>query len=90
VASRDRIAVPDGERLVIVEWTDSASSATWSDKRELEPSVCVSVGWLLADGDDAITVAASYTNTGAWGDHTAIPRSVVRRIVDLRQDRRTG
>lgn len=78
-------------RLIAVEWEDSQrplSAWQWLDEYELPEVVrCVSVGFLIAETDGALALAA---NLGDIGQSRAqgcgiirIPRSAVRRMADL-------
>jgi hypothetical protein len=78
-------------RLVIVEWEDSQrplEAWQWLDEYTLPDAViCVSVGYLIAQTETALALAA---NLGDLGQKRAqgcgiirIPTSAVRRIADL-------
>ena len=78
-------------RLVAVEWEDSQRPLPawqWLDEFTLPDSVrCVSVGFLVAESESAVALAA---NLGDVGQERAqgcgiirIPRSAVIRIADL-------
>lgn len=48
--------------LVLVEWRDSNIMPTWTrDTPETTATKCRTVGWLVHDGADAKTIAASMT-----------------------------
>lgn len=80
--------------LVFVEWTDAASSTDmrWRalpDLEETKPFLSYSVGWLMVEHPDHITVAPHFGNVGennldeqAMGE-VNIPRAMIRRIVRL-------
>lgn len=78
-------------RLVLVEWEDSArpiSSWEWIDSYELPETVpCVSVGYLIADTDNAIALAPNIGDIGREQLQASgilrVPRSAVRRMVNL-------
>ena len=78
-------------RLVAVEWEDSQSPLAawqWLDELTLPDAVrCVSVGFLVAESEAAVAIAA---NLGDMGQERAqgcgiirIPRSAVLRMTDL-------
>lgn len=49
-------------KLVLVEWLDSHISPTWTrDSPQSAALKCQTVGWLVHDGKDAKTLAASVT-----------------------------
>jgi hypothetical protein len=78
-------------RLVLVEWEDSArpiSSWEWVDNYEVPETVpCVSVGYLIADTDNAIALAPNLGDIGREHLQASgilrVPRSAVRRLIDV-------
>ena len=74
-----------------VEWEDSQRplpSWQWLDEYQLPDAVrCVSVGFLVADGDGALALAAHLGDVGQQRTQGCgiirIPRSAVLRIADL-------
>ena len=49
-------------KLVLVEWLDSHITPTWTrDAPQTTAQKCRTVGWLVHDGKDAKTLAASVT-----------------------------
>ena len=79
-------------RLVLVEWEDSAQPVPgwqWiADYAVPEIIKCVSVGYLIAETDQAIAVAPNIGDVGCERIQASgiirIPRSAVSRIADLR------
>ena len=74
-------------RLVLVEWVDAISNSGWhSPKKELcEVSSCVTVGFLLYDEEDIITIAQNINITsGNIGDTISIPKGCVKRVRTLK------
>ena len=75
-------------RLVCIEWVDSvcADQVGWC-RREgvagLTPDIITSVGWVLRDDDDSITIVAHNGEDMVGGD-MCIPKVAVRKVVDLR------
>jgi hypothetical protein len=79
-------------RLVMIEWEDSAQPiSSWAYLASLDVTKavrCVSVGWLIHDGDD---VKALAPNMGNLNDESSvqvsgvirIPTRCISRIVDL-------
>jgi hypothetical protein len=73
-------------KLVMIEWWDSCQSAQWTrDAPQTEPTLCMSVGWLVHDGKRAKTIASSVTSDGdhRTGEMT-IPTCAVRKVRRLR------
>ncbi len=78
------------DRLLFVEWNDACSCDNrWQHRQRYEntnqPDNCQSVGWLVAENDDAITLCASRStlNDQLSGDIT-IPKSAIRKRRILR------
>mgnify|MGYP001583986602 CR=1 FL=1 len=75
-------------RLVLIEWLDAFSTDEWTKikKLTLEPkrdkSICKTVGWLVHDGTDFLTVVSSLGHNDGAGAMT-IPNGCVVRIQDL-------
>lgn len=75
-------------RMVMVEWLDAASSEsgwkTLKSIRKEKPAHVVTIGWLVADEPDFITLVSSHIQ--GW-DHVdgdvVIVRGMVKSIVDL-------
>lgn len=67
--------------LVIVGWVDSRTRGGWLSREEYlelsgKPAECVSVGWLLEDTDDHLTLLQSASEL--WvSDSMTIPRGCV-------------
>lgn len=76
-----------GHRLVLVCWWDSHQRTGWTfDDPAKYPLQCFSMGWLVHDGKEAITVAAhlAYSDDGRQrtGEMT-IPKCAIESIDDL-------
>ena len=86
--TRRRTKAREGD-LVIVEWTDSASTDSWmrlQDARQQENDGlihCRSVGWLTKLSPKAMTVHGSETPTQVMAT-ISIPRSCIVKIERLR------
>ncbi len=69
--------------LASVLWRDSASDGSWSDPRDVQrrPSLCLTVGFVVSEGDDHVTLAASVGLSEAEevANTTCIPRECVVR-----------
>ena len=72
--------------MVLIEWLDSHQKAGWhTEEPEREGLRCGSVGWLVYEGSEAVTVAAHMTweeEPQRSGEMT-IPRCAVVSIRDL-------
>ena len=74
-------------KLVIVEWVDSAFMQGWMSKehaKEHNYSRITSVGILLKETKDYITIVQSVSDKGDAGDDLTIPRCALERIRILR------
>ena len=74
-------------RLVLVEWLDSHYVPGWHfDDPLTAPKVCRSVGWLVYEGESAITIAANVADEGEQrsGEWT-IPRVAIVRIETIQE-----
>lgn len=79
---------PPDMKLVLVEWIDSNGTAGWHQYDDMLASVqkgmaCKSVGWLLLDAADRISLVPNLAETGSVADSTTIPRVVILKITDL-------
>lgn len=80
------------DRMVLVRWVDSAGTSGWRPRAEAvadldRPSImaCLTVGYLIGEGADAIMVAASIGHDGDAVDNTLqIPRVAIVSIKTLR------
>lgn len=78
----------EAKKIVRVDWVDSAGSGTlWETLEDLDgikPLRCTTVGFVLEDTDDHITLAMStHEDRGIMGA-LAIPRVAVTRVKVLR------
>ena len=82
-------------RLVLIEWEDSAQPVgEWlhlSDFKPPMPISCMSVGWLIKDGPDAVALAPNIGDADDSDNIQAsglirIPTRAITRRVDLRED----
>ncbi len=70
---------------VEVYWRDIVSDSRWAsldDVRTREPVACTTLGYLIRDTADTVTL--SHTLSGDDGDYTTIPRGCITRVVRLR------
>jgi len=74
------------DRLVIVEWVDSHITSGWSrEKQDDEPQTCVSVGWVVAENERALSVSPhiSIEETPQRNGTMTIPKCSIKRIGEL-------
>lgn len=75
-------------KIVEVSWVDSCSyREVWINKDLLKdvpftPSECTTVGYLINDGKESVTVAQS-TNDTEYGKLFTIPRGCIKEINEL-------
>lgn len=70
-------------KLQIIRWVDSASTPRWKYPSEIDhrPATCVTVGWLVHDTKDAITLAQTQRINEDYDDVNAcmtIPRGCIK------------
>lgn len=75
-------------KLVFVEWLDAYSSESgWKSAKKMrgqKPVRVKSVGWLVADEPDYITVAGTFIPSDGDGDgDVTIVRGMIKRIVEI-------
>lgn len=79
------------ERLVLVEWEDSASTTDWAEEHEilgLKPGLIQTVGFVHEESDAMIRLLSDVPvaeNDGLKGRVIAIPRSAIRKVTELRR-----
>lgn len=87
-----------GVTLIEIEWVDSSHGGGWQFMADLdaEPQHCYTVGYLVRETDDAVTVATSVGvgNDGLVSqvcDCMTIPKSVIekRRVIKRYPKRHT-
>jgi len=74
-------------KLVLVEWVDSAFAQGWMDKsvaKTHKASNCTSIGILVHQDNDKITIVQSISDKDSVGDGITIPRVSIKRIRKLR------
>lgn len=72
-------------KLVRIEWTDACAISAWTKAGDpIEPEPCISVGYLVEDANDHITVASTIS-----GDHfnaaMRLKRSWVESIAEIKE-----
>lgn len=69
------------DHVYLVEWVDSAAVEGWQDAEDyIEPITCVTVGRIVKNENDYITIAATVDENGRWCSGMAIPRAVIKRM----------
>lgn len=75
-------------RLVIIHWRDAISQAVgWKalDKvRDLKPAKCKSVGWLVHEAPDFVTLVSSQVEDGDCDGDVLILRGMIDHIEELK------
>lgn len=83
----------DGRTLVRVVWIDTVGwRAGWADQdavNGLEPVTCETVGWLVRETKDAVTVSDTLASNGHCQAPQAIPRRAILSLVRMPIERRT-
>lgn len=69
---------------VVVEWLDSNSTSGWGHDHKQTDLSCISVGLLVHEFRDRITLAQSKEAGGDYGDFLEIPRVAVRKLRRLK------
>ena len=74
-------------RLIRIRWMDIIRpDATWmfpEELKTLEPAKITTVGWIVDETSEQITIASSLGDDRQLGDINCIPKSVVQTIEDL-------
>ncbi len=81
--------MPD-DRLVWIKWVDSSSWAGWRDrekfiKEELlkDDLVCESVGWVIHEDRETVTIVKDRASCGSISDVMRIPRKAILEIQEI-------
>ena len=90
IVAREATAQPMA--LVEVRWIDSVGDHGWIHRKELEPPephTCWSIGWLIAEGPNAIMLANTYgpeagTTPEQFSGTMTIPRAAITSYRELR------
>ena len=75
-------SISDKYTLVIVEWIDIASDASWvseKDAQKMECVTCIEVGWMIHEDKKQIVLSSQF-NDSDCGNRTVIPRGVILDI----------
>ncbi len=78
---------PDVLRITLIRWRDATYASGWHFKSEIPtgPALVESVGWLIAETDEAVTLALS-VSTDAIGHISVIPKSGIVDRFQLNED----
>jgi len=75
-------------KIVRIEWLDICHGQTnWSfiDQLDLGPLECVSVGFLIKETDEYISIAENYNESeGLVADTMTFPKAIVKKVEELR------
>ena len=70
--------------IIIINWQDTThSDEPWlsaEDAKKLKPAEMVTIGTLIEDREDSVVVAGSWGTDGEAGDVNCIPKSAIRNI----------
>lgn len=71
-----------------VKWFDSAAPKGWVWENEIDASVVVveSVGWIINEDDESITLSSHRTNHGQSHSPMTIPKVAIAEIKDTEFD----
>jgi hypothetical protein len=73
-------------KIVCVEWKDAFESNGWSySLEEMVPADCTTIGYLVQDCPDYVTIASSSADCGVCACMT-IPRGCIVKITELKRD----
>ena len=76
---------PEKRKLLWVDWVDASTcSQAWNFPEDMPgiPESIQSVGWVVRENDDAITIAAHWGNDSVSGDMT-IPKIAIVQIWEI-------
>ena len=71
----------------LIDWIDSCSRSGWHDDTTNRASRCQSIGFVVAEDDQAVTLAlsrASEDGMAPWCDAITIPKTAIKRKRNLR------
>lgn len=71
--------------ILLVKWVDSASSSCWQPLEDVDytPIICTSVGFLIHEDDNSITLALNYgSNPQQVSNITTIPKCSIKECVE--------
>lgn len=77
-------------QLEVIEWYDAITESGWQSEgdKEHEPSISMSVGWVLKENKAGVSLAPNITpiagtfkmdTTDQFGDVTTIPKGMIKK-----------
>lgn len=76
-------------KVVLVEWLDSATKGGWRNVKDYrdnaKPAACRTVGYLLKDTGDHVTIVQSQGNVDDCTDAMSIPKACITSTKVLRR-----
>ncbi len=79
-------------KLVLIEWVDSAFAQGWMSKRAAKShrfSKITSIGILLNDDSEKVTIMQSVSDKDDAGDGLTIPKCCIKRMRKLKLESNT-
>lgn len=74
-------------QLVKVIWIDTNGTSRWMGQDyfadEMKPARCESVGWVMADTKQHLSIAAGFDGNESVQDGNVFPRSAILEIIPL-------
>ncbi len=70
-------------RPVYVEWLDSSTSTGWRDPDSDHDLGCISLGFLVKECDESVTIAHSVAAIGHVCDQITIPKAAITLIREI-------
>jgi hypothetical protein len=75
--------------LVEVVWSDIVASSSWYDDKdvtEMRPEKCVSVGFLVRETEELVTLVSTYSPEGddRWANTICIPKGCILKKLRIR------
>lgn len=69
---------PQPGDLVRVEWLDPQSESGWTEKWDLQPSLCVNYGVFFGYENGCLRLFAGFNDAHEMGDKIVIPKSLIQ------------
>ena len=81
----NRVSKYDDAQIYYVEWLDSKGRGGWCsvESAPCDDLRCKSVGWLVEDTEDSVTIAPSLASTGSVFAPITIPRCAITRLREV-------
>jgi len=74
-------------KMVLVEWVDSAFMQGWMLKEQAlthKFSHCTSIGFLVSEDKEQVTIVQSESDKDSVGDGLSIPKCSIKKIRNLK------